>query len=285
MRSAFTGIELPSPQPGTGSAGGYAPLVVWLRWRFVELLLVAAESDQSGTLPPVTQLAWRLRVGEADLLKSLRSLREIGVVCQQGGRWKVTNFEKRQAALSGAERVQQHRGRQGREAGMKDVTKSYRERVTDSSSLSSSDSGGEGAGRGGKPSPRSAADALAVSEFLDQGDGRREAQSLLLGASSLAALPPSEYPRVEQVRAMITTYGAEKTLAELRAQRTSWCKTRGRNGRFYSPLNMGWVDRADAALAAAGEPEEEPYDPYAPLKRYLERQELEGQNAPQDESS
>jgi hypothetical protein len=67
-------------------------LAVWLRWRFVELLLVAAESDQSGTLPPVTQLAWRLRVGEADLVKSLRSLREIGVVCQQGGRWKVTNF-------------------------------------------------------------------------------------------------------------------------------------------------------------------------------------------------
>jgi len=76
-------------------------LAVWLRWRFVELVLVAAESDQSGTLPPVTQLAWRLRVGEADLVKSLRSLSEIGVVCQQGGRWKVTNFEKRQAVLSG----------------------------------------------------------------------------------------------------------------------------------------------------------------------------------------
>jgi len=199
----------------------------------------------------------------------------------------VTHFAERQAVLSGAERVEQHRDRKRREDGRKDVTKSYSERVTDSSSLSdsASDSGGEGAGRGGIPPPGSASDAVAASEFLDQDPGKGAAQSLLLQAAGLAALPPSEHPRVEQVRAMIATYGAEGTLDELRRQRTEWRKTRGRNGKFYSPLNMGWVDRADAALAEAGEPEEEPYDPYAPYKRYLEEQELERQRAAKEEGT
>jgi hypothetical protein len=252
----------------------------WLFRRLIEFEAFAAEFGDDGLLPPVKDMAWILRpVAETKLSEALQGLSEVGEVELTPNGWRLTHFEERQRGEAYA-RVKKHRERNAVKRGETDETR-------DSSSLSSSDSdsGGEGAGRGGKPPPRSAADAVAVSEFLDQGDGRREAQSLLLGAASLAALPPTEYPRVEQVRAMITTYGAEKTLAELRAQRTSWCKTRGRNGRFYSPLNMGWVDRADAALAAAGEPEEEPYDPYAPLKRYLERQELEGQNAPQDGSA
>lgn len=87
------------------------PLPVWLKWRFVELLLVAAEGDGSGTLPPVTQLAWRLRVDEIDLLKSLRALCEIGVVCEQGDHWKVANFEKRQYSES-YERVKRFKERE-----------------------------------------------------------------------------------------------------------------------------------------------------------------------------
>jgi hypothetical protein len=252
----------------------------WLFRRLIEFEAFAAEFGDDGLLPPVKDMAWILRpVAETKLSEALQGLSEVGEVELTPNGWRLTHFEERQRGEAYA-RVKKHRERNAVKRGETDETR-------DSSSLSSSDSdsGGEGAGRGGKPPPRSAADAVAVSEFLDQGDGRREAQSLLLDAASLAALPPSEYPRVEQVRAMITTYGAEKTLAELRAQRTSWCKTRGRNGRFYSPLNMGWVDRADAALALAGEPEEEPYDPYAPLKRYLERQEREGQNAPQDGSA
>ena len=88
--------------------------------------------------------------------------------------------------------------------------------------------------------------------------GRAEALAVLLQASQLAALPPSEHARVEQVRAMIATYGSDGTQAELLRQRDAWRQTRGRNGRFYSPLNMGWVDRADEALSGAGAPPEPP---------------------------
>ena len=51
-------------------------LPIGLRWRFIELLLVAAEIDQNGLLPSVSHTAWRLRVSEANLLSSLGSLRD-----------------------------------------------------------------------------------------------------------------------------------------------------------------------------------------------------------------
>ena len=69
---------------------------------------------------------------------------------------------------------------------------------------------------------------------------------------------------------MIATYGVEKTLAELHKQRREWRQTRGHNGKLYNPLHLGWVDRADAALATAGNPEEGPYDPFGSYYRYLE---------------
>jgi len=264
---------------------GQMPDYLWRR--AIELFLLAGENGNDGLLPPVSDMAWRLRVKEGDLNNSLRTLSQIGVVHETPEGWVVTHFAERQAKLSDAERASQYRERQRHGVVTDGVTKSDRERVTDSSSLSESfsDSGGEGAGRGGIPPPRSASDGVAVSEFLDQDPGKAEAQRVLLQASQLAALPPSEYARVEQVRAMIATYGAEKTLAELRAQRGKWCKTRGRNGKFYSPLNMGWVDRADQALAEGATPQEAPYDPMAPYYRYLERKALEEKNGAQDGST
>ena len=102
---------------------------------------------------------------------------------------------------------------------------------------------------------RSPADAPA-SELMDGGDARGQARQVLLQAAGLAALPPSEYARLDQVGTMLAAYGAEETLAELQAQRDTWCSTRGRNGRLYSALHMGWVDRADEALSGNGPPPE-----------------------------
>lgn len=134
------------------------PLPVWLKWRFIELLLVAAEGDGTGALPSLTRMAWRLRTSEDDLVKSLRALSEIGVVRESGDHWKVTNFEKRQSALTTTERVQAFRERKRNE----DETKSYSndneadvyDSVSSSDSLSSdslSSEEGEGMGEGETP--------------------------------------------------------------------------------------------------------------------------------------
>lgn len=126
----------------------------WLKWRFVEFLLVAAERDEAGALPPVKRLAWRLRADEKDLLNSLLALAKTGVVHEARGLWKVTNWEKRQAAMSGAERAAQYRDRHDGRHG--EVTDSVTESdetsnemgVTDSTSSSSSVSSGRGNGGG-----------------------------------------------------------------------------------------------------------------------------------------
>jgi DnaD/phage-associated family protein len=124
------------------------PLPVALRWRFVQLLLVAAEYDRDGLLPPPGQMAWRLRVRQADLLKSLVSLGGCGVLSRVGKGWKVTNFATRQASLTDAERSAQYRNRRR----IKDVTNRVTTRdavaVADSSSTSTSTSASASASQG-----------------------------------------------------------------------------------------------------------------------------------------
>lgn len=83
------------------------------QWRrAIELFLAAGRRNDNGKLGPVPQLAFWLHIPEDDLLKSLRTLQEIGIVDQaDDGEWYVKNFTKRQSAINGAERVKQHRSR------------------------------------------------------------------------------------------------------------------------------------------------------------------------------
>jgi hypothetical protein len=83
-----------------------------------------------------------------------------------------------------------------------------------------------------------------------QPDLHDKAVRMLLKVSKLSAIPPGQLARIAQVAAMIARYGAKPTRRELVEQRESWLETEGRNGQLYSPLNFGWVDWADAELAA-----------------------------------
>ena len=79
-------------------------------WRkTVELFLIAGETQQDGLLPPIGDIAWRLHVSEDDLERELDELAEIGIVTIDDDELLVTNFERRQAAQTGAERTQRHR--------------------------------------------------------------------------------------------------------------------------------------------------------------------------------
>jgi len=77
--------------------------------RTIELILLAKELDQEGLLPPPPDIAWRLRLKEDDLLTDLADLASVGVVHHERGNWIVTNFNKRQSKIPGAERVRLHR--------------------------------------------------------------------------------------------------------------------------------------------------------------------------------
>jgi len=105
---------------------GVLPNHLWRR--VVELFLVAGERGRDGSLGSVPEIAWRLRVNEVDLLQSLRSLEEIGIVrCAEDDTWIVTKFAERQAAEPVGERVEAYRKRQGNADSNEPVTKRYTE--------------------------------------------------------------------------------------------------------------------------------------------------------------
>lgn len=87
---------------------GRLPDYLWRR--AIELFLLAGREGNDGALPPVNVMGWALRLDDSKLVASLTALSAVGVVHEtEPGRWSVTNFAKRQSALSDKERQQRHR--------------------------------------------------------------------------------------------------------------------------------------------------------------------------------
>ena len=86
--------------------------------RFFECCLLAGETHLDGRLPPIADIAWRLRVDEETLQTEFKQLAESGLLEHQvdhvldEGNWIVLNFAKRQAPLSNSDRVRRHRENQ-----------------------------------------------------------------------------------------------------------------------------------------------------------------------------
>lgn len=78
--------------------------------RCIEAFLLAGEHGADGTLPKTEHMAWTLHTDVASLTADLEALAEGGIVSPTGdGGWMVTNFAKRQKAMSGPERAQRYR--------------------------------------------------------------------------------------------------------------------------------------------------------------------------------
>lgn len=89
--------------------------------RFFELCVIAgATPTRDGVLPPVFDMAWKLRTDEDALTTDLEQLSRAGLVeyIQQipplEGQWIVKNFAKRQSAISDLSRKQAERKRLSR---------------------------------------------------------------------------------------------------------------------------------------------------------------------------
>jgi len=88
---------------------GRLPDRLWRR--VIELFLIAGDLDQEGALPTVGDMAWRLRISDDELMADLDELEKIGIVTLNGSLNVVTNFSKRQSAVSDAERMRRYRDR------------------------------------------------------------------------------------------------------------------------------------------------------------------------------
>jgi len=83
--------------------------------RVIEIILIAGEENKGGNLPPVGDMAWTLHADADALLDDLHELAEVGIVHWTEDGWVVTNYAKRQAASSAAERMRQLRERKQKE--------------------------------------------------------------------------------------------------------------------------------------------------------------------------
>lgn len=88
---------------------GRLPDRVWRRC--IECFLMAGELDDGGFLPPVADMAWKLRTDEQELNDDLLKLAQNGIIEERDGRWFVVHFSERQDAMSDAERKSRERER------------------------------------------------------------------------------------------------------------------------------------------------------------------------------
>ena len=104
--------------------------------RFIECCLLAGELDADGALPPVMDMAWRLRMDETALTNELDQLARFGMLEYRADNplaayWNVTKFAERQAKMSAAERMARHRERQKKDAYYGDSYATVTNRNTD----------------------------------------------------------------------------------------------------------------------------------------------------------
>jgi len=86
------------------------------------LFLVAGEYDDEGYLPPIEDIAIILRADEEHLETEMIELQRVGILSTDSGRWMVSKFADRQAAVSTAERMRQYRERKQKQQYYGDVT-------------------------------------------------------------------------------------------------------------------------------------------------------------------
>jgi hypothetical protein len=139
----------------------------WLFRRFIQFLLVAREHNQNGLLGPVSEMAWRLRSSDDDMLSALRTMSEIGIVAETPDGWLVVHFEARQKAIGPTERVRAFRKRERNEDETERSKTGNEDDEISSSSVSSSVSDSDLPGEGGVEGEPSEAERARLRVFVE----------------------------------------------------------------------------------------------------------------------
>lgn len=170
--------------------------------RTVELFLVAGEHSEEGKLPPVSDLAWRLRWEEDYLLDVLQTLETYKITERIRGAWWIKNFKKRQTSES-LERVRKFRERQKQRYSNVTVTDDVTDDVTVTLSTSTS--------------------ASLINSFNSS-----YGEISTLYENNIGALTPMISQGIDEA---ITEYGAEWCAAAIqkavRAEKRSWAYCEG----------------------------------------------------------
>jgi hypothetical protein len=234
----------------------------WAKWRFVQFMLVAKEHNRNGLLPPVTKMAWRLRLATDQVEEGLRALEEVGVVATTPDGWLVVNFAKRQAAISSTERSRQSRGLQrlGNDTLQERCTECNEDATLSSYSSSSSSSFSSSESNDSltdsdsfntlvesvsciPSTPKEAEEHPAIQVFMNSTGGRLPGKKDYEVAISWVIQIARKYKL------------NEKNLpAYLNRWWTTWCSRKRADGKPYDPGNISWMEWAFNGEAPAERP-------------------------------
>ena len=223
-------------------------LVDRLYRRTIELFLIAGDfggEDKSGSLPPIYDMAWRLRLTDEELERDLIELAKVGIVYQDGDRWTVTNFSKRQAPMEKGEYM--HRLRQSRRRDVYDTDKlpNGGDSVTEVLPLVTQNRTEHNINRV-EEEQKGAAASFPFEEYEQMQDSRTpNILSIYIQVTSQMDIPSRSKSEVIHDLGIVMDYyaaaGSEVDYKKGKQIFSKWCNTLGKNGRKYSKLNPGWV--------------------------------------------
>ena len=222
--------------------------------RAIECFCLAGElrHETLGRLPPVSEIAWKLHLTDQEMLENeLDQLARVGILeyrCETplDGYWFVTNFAKRQEAISGKERTANSRKRNSNAKRNKSVTKRYPYIESDIESESELKLEAEEE----KQTSATAADNFPFYNVQLTQETHQEAKARRVLEKVVSPLTQAAIGKIETVEQLVASFGEDKTLDALMLSFSEWCKTKRKNGQgSYNPHNYGWVDWTAAYLS------------------------------------
>lgn len=204
--------------------------------RVIEVFLIASAShDRDGFLPSVVDMAWKLRTTPDELLSDLSEIEKTGIIKQVNGCWHVTNFVKRQAAVTGQERTKRYRERE------QVSNETLQNRHTELKLNIDIESDKE---LDAKRIPAVTAPAPASFSHFTLLDAER----LYRNVTGQITIPPRSSNgdgSNDYLESLLTISAAyddpAKMLDDGKRHFAKWTNTRGKNGAFYKKTNPGWV--------------------------------------------
>lgn len=235
--------------------------------RFFELCLAAGKINKDGELPDLKQLSWLLRMQPEELQKDIDELISLDLLIQTNDGYLVKNFQKRQAKLTGNERVRMYRERRHHDQYSDESSNNEDETLSDDSVK------------------------LKVTEITDNRiDNRTEQKQNSAAPLNFSESRPAIETNYVQVWTQVTDQagiprgGSEKILAAIDILRPRfkseseligflkpyykhWLSKKTKDGRPFSKANGAWLyDWAVAGEPLPGDkkPRERP-DPNCPI--------------------
>jgi len=180
--------------------------------QFYELCLLAGKQNKDGEIPPVSQIAWSLRMTETDVQQDVDALAAIRLITATDNGYIVTNFSKRQEKATNTERVARYRESKRKDEYYcnEDVTQMkrnvtqrtdnrYREQITDTEQIQSEN---------GAPSP---------------------VQQMIESVIGIPPANPSDLKALDEIEAL------NPTIPDIQAA-YAWLSEQGKRVKYYSSL-------------------------------------------------